>query len=293
MIFIWKGLLYSSLNVNNLLQKNAHLFLFVTMDHIYFDVNLYIKFISHQLIYTKPMAMNPPSILIVDDDPKIRDLTSQYLIDQGLNVHAASGGKEMDVFIANHQVSLIILDLMMPEENGLAICQRLRGSGNFTPIIILTAKGDEIDRIVGLEMGADDYVSKPFNPRELLARINAVLRRNELKQSQNSNSENLAFGPFLFSSDTRSLTKNGMPISITSGEFELLKVFIDHPRQPLSRDQIMQLAKGRELDVFDRSIDVQISRLRKILEEDPTSPKFLQTMWGFGYIFVPDGDAAH
>jgi len=239
------------------------------------------------------MAINPPSILIVDDDPKIRDLTSQYLIDQGLNVHAASGGKEMDVFIASHQVSLIILDLMMPEENGLAICQRLRGSGNFTPIIILTAKGDEIDRIVGLEMGADDYVSKPFNPRELLARINAVLRRNELKQSQNSNSENLAFGPFLFSSDTRSLTKNGVPISITSGEFELLKVFIDHARQPLSRDQIMQLAKGRELDVFDRSIDVQISRLRKILEEDPTSPKFLQTMWGFGYIFVPDGDTAH
>ncbi|NDF81309.1 MAG: response regulator, partial [Methylophilaceae bacterium] len=218
------------------------------------------------------MAINPPSILIVDDDPKIRELTSQYLIDQGLNVHTASGGKEMDIFIASHQVNLIILDLMMPEETGLAICQRLRGSGNSTPIIILTAKGDEIDRIVGLEMGADDYVSKPFNPRELLARINAVLRRNELKQSQNSTPENLAFGPFLFSSDTRSLTKNGVPISITSGEFELLKVFIDHPRQPLSRDQIMQLAKGRELDVFDRSIDVQISRLRKILEEDPTSP---------------------
>jgi two-component system phosphate regulon response regulator OmpR len=239
------------------------------------------------------MAINPPSILIVDDDPKIRDLTSQYLIEQGLNVHTANGGKEMDAFITNHVINLIILDLMMPEENGLAICQRLRGSGNTTPIIILTAKGDEIDRIVGLEMGADDYVSKPFNPRELLARINAVLRRNELKQTQSSTSENLAFGPFLFSSDTRSLTKNGTPISITSGEFELLKVFIDHPRQPLSRDQIMQLAKGRELDVFDRSIDVQISRLRKILEEDPTSPKFLQTMWGFGYIFVPDGDATH
>jgi len=131
------------------------------------------------------MATNPASILIVDDDPKIRDLTTQYLIDQGLNVHAANGGKEMDNFISSHPVSLIILDLMMPEESGLAICQRLRGSGNFTPIIILTAKGDEIDRIVGLEMGADDYVSKPFNPRELLARINAVLRRNELKQSQN------------------------------------------------------------------------------------------------------------
>ncbi len=242
---------------------------------------------------TKAMATNPASILIVDDDPKIRDLTTQYLIDQGLNVYAANGGKEMDNFIASHPVNLIILDLMMPEESGLAICQRLRGAGNFTPIIILTAKGDEIDRIVGLEMGADDYVSKPFNPRELLARINAVLRRNELKQSQNAMPETLSFGPFTFNSDSRSLTKNGTPISITSGEFELLKVFIDHPRQPLSRDQIMQLAKGRELDVFDRSIDVQISRLRKILEEDPTSPKFLQTMWGFGYIFVPDGDAAH
>lgn len=242
---------------------------------------------------TKAMATNPASILIVDDDPKIRDLTTQYLIDQGLNVYAANGGKEMDNFIASHPVNLIILDLMMPEESGLAICQRLRGAGNFTPIIILTAKGDEIDRIVGLEMGADDYVSKPFNPRELLARINAVLRRNELKQSQNAMPETLSFGPFIFNSDSRSLTKNGNPISITSGEFELLKVFIDHPRQPLSRDQIMQLAKGRELDVFDRSIDVQISRLRKILEEDPTSPKFLQTMWGFGYIFVPDGDAAH
>ncbi|MEI6868444.1 MAG: response regulator [Methylophilaceae bacterium] len=239
------------------------------------------------------MATNPASILIVDDDPKIRDLTTQYLIDQGLNVHAANGGAEMDNFIASHPVNLIILDLMMPEESGLAICQRLRGSGNLTPIIILTAKGDEIDRIVGLEMGADDYVSKPFNPRELLARINAVLRRNELKRSQNATPETLSFGSFIFNSDSRSLTKNGALISITSGEFELLKVFIDHPRQPLSRDQIMQLAKGRELDVFDRSIDVQISRLRKILEEDPTSPKFLQTMWGFGYIFVPDGDAAH
>jgi two-component system phosphate regulon response regulator OmpR len=239
------------------------------------------------------MATNPASILIVDDDPKIRDLTTQYLIDQGLNVHAANGGAEMDNFIASHPVNLIILDLMMPEESGLAICQRLRGSGNLTPIIILTAKGDEIDRIVGLEMGADDYVSKPFNPRELLARINAVLRRNELKRSQNATPEILSFGSFIFNSDSRSLTKNGALISITSGEFELLKVFIDHPRQPLSRDQIMQLAKGRELDVFDRSIDVQISRLRKILEEDPTSPKFLQTMWGFGYIFVPDGDAAH
>ena len=239
------------------------------------------------------MATNPASILIVDDDPKIRDLTTQYLIDQGLNVHAANGGAEMDNFIASHPVNLIILDLMMPEESGLAICQRLRGSGNLTPIIILTAKGDEIDRIVGLEMGADDYVSKPFNPRELLARINAVLRRNELKRSQNATPETLSFGSFIFNSDSRSLTKNGALISITSGEFELLKVFIDHPRQPLSRDQIMQLAKGRELDVFDRSIDVQISRLRKILEEDPTSPKFLQTIWGFGYIFVPDGDSAH
>jgi two-component system phosphate regulon response regulator OmpR len=161
------------------------------------------------------------------------------------------------------------------------------------PIIMLTARGDEIDRIVGLEMGADDYLPKPFNPRELLARINAVMRRQERTASTPQPGETGAFkfGEFVFDPDTRSLSRNGMAITITSGEFALLKVFVDHPRQPLSRDRLMQLTRGRELDVFDRSIDVQVSRLRKIIEPDPAHPRYLQTMWGFGYVFIPDGEA--
>jgi len=158
---------------------------------------------------------------------------------------------------------------------------------------MLTARGDEVDRIVGLEMGADDYLPKPFNPRELLARINAVLRRHEItpKQTAEEKTSAFQFGEFLFDVNTRSLTRNGAPITITSGEFTLLKVFTEHPRQPLSRDRLMQLARGRELDVFDRSIDVQVSRLRRIIEPDPAHPRYLQTMWGFGYVFIPDGES--
>ena len=181
------------------------------------------------------------------------------------------------------------LDLMMPEESGLHICQRLRVNDVLIPIIMLTAKGDEVDRIVGLEMGADDYLPKPFNPRELLARINAIIRRKETF-SEKSSTKPIKFGAFLFSIQNRSLSKDGKNISITTGEFNLLKVFTERPKQPLSRDQIMQLARGKELDVFDRSIDVQISRIRKLIEDDPNNPKYLQTKWGFGYIFNPDGE---
>jgi two-component system, OmpR family, phosphate regulon response regulator OmpR len=182
---------------------------------------------------------------------------------------------------------------MLPGEDGLAICRRLRSSGSAMPIIMLTARGDEVDRIIGLEMGADDYLPKPFNPRELLARINAIMRRQVRAEpiAPGHLNGSLAFGDFLFDPSTRSLSKNGENITITSGEYALLKVFIDHPRQPLSRDRLMQLARGRELDVFDRSIDVQVSRLRRLIEADPAHPRYLQTMWGFGYVFVPDGES--
>ena len=187
----------------------------------------------------------------------------------------------------------MVLDLMLPGEDGLSICRRIRGSGTLLPIVMLTARGDDVDRIIGLEMGADDYLPKPFNPRELLARINAVLRRHERLQPSAPAivSDNTTIGEFVFNTSTRSLSRGSASIPITSGEFALLKVFVDHPRQPLSRDRLMQLARGRELDVFDRSIDVQVSRLRKLIEPDPAHPRYLQTMWGFGYVFIPDGEA--
>ena len=227
-------------------------------------------------------------VVLVDDDPGIRELTAKYLTDQGLSTITADSGKSLDLVLKNNDTSLIILDLMMPDETGLNICQRLRVNEVTIPIIMLTAKGDEVDRIVGLEMGADDYLPKPFNPRELLARITAILRRQATAKILSKNKV-IKFGDFIFNIEQRSLYKKNVEISITTGEYDLLKVFAERPMQPLSRDQIMQLSRGKELDVFDRSIDVQISRLRKLIEKDANKPAFLQTKWGFGYIFNPDG----
>jgi two-component system phosphate regulon response regulator OmpR len=227
-------------------------------------------------------------IVLVDDDSRIRELTAKYLKAQGLSTITAESGKSLDLVLKNNDISLIVLDLMMPDETGLNICQRLRVNEVTIPIIMLTAKGDEVDRIVGLEMGADDYLPKPFNPRELLARITAILRRQD-NTNVLSRNKVVKFGDFIFNIEQRSLHRMDVEISITSGEYDLLKVFAERPMQPLSRDQIMQLSRGKELDVFDRSIDVQISRLRKLIEKDANKPAFLQTKWGFGYIFNPDG----
>jgi len=238
------------------------------------------------------MANQNKKILVVDDDARLRELLQRYLTEQGYTTKIATDSKEMDTVLATETIDLLVLDLMLPGEDGLAICRRIRGTGTMLPIIMLTARGDEVDRIIGLEMGADDYLPKPFNPRELLARINAVMRRHERLQPSAPaiNADNVTIGDYVFSSTTRTLSKNGVSITITSGEFSLLKVFVDHPRQPLSRDRLMQLARGRELDVFDRSIDVQVSRLRKLIEPDAAHPRYLQTMWGFGYVFIPNGN---
>lgn len=238
------------------------------------------------------MESNITKVLMVDDDLRMRELLQRYLSEQGFGIKVVSDANEMDAALAHEHIDLLILDLMLPGEDGLTICRRLRGAGNTMPIIMLTARGDEIDRIIGLEMGADDYLPKPFNPRELLARINAVMRRQEPKipGAPSSGTDGISFGGFVFDPSTRSLSRDGVAMTITSGEFALLKVFVDHPRQPLSRDRLMQLARGRELDVFDRSIDVQVSRLRKLIEPDPPHPRYLQTMWGFGYVFIPDGE---
>jgi two-component system phosphate regulon response regulator OmpR len=238
------------------------------------------------------MFMNK-SILIVDDDQRLRDLLTRYLTDQGFTVASVEDGAAADNALAQTSFDLIVLDLMLPGEDGLSICRRLRGQGNTIPIVMLTARGDEIDRIVGLEMGADDYLPKPFNPRELLARITAVLRRYAAPPTVEENAEeDIVFGEFHFNPDTRTLTRNGSNVTLTTGEFTLLNVLSEHPRKPLSRDRLMELARGRELEAFDRSIDVQISRLRKLIEEDPAHPQYIQTVWGFGYVFVPDGKPA-
>jgi len=240
------------------------------------------------------MRMNDEKqrIVVVDDDRRLRELLTRYLSEQGFSVKAVENAEAMDRALARERFDLVVLDLMMPGEDGLSACRRLRGTANPIPIIMLTAKGDDVDRIVGLEMGADDYLPKPFNPRELVARIRAVLRRRPaaaLPGAPSTDEQIASFGAISLDLGTRTMTRDGVPVTLTTGEFALLKVLVTHPRQPLTRDKLMELARGREYEVFDRSIDVQISRLRKLVEHDPAEPRYIQTVWGFGYVFVPDG----
>jgi two-component system phosphate regulon response regulator OmpR len=235
-----------------------------------------------------------PKILVVDDDIRLRELLRRYLSEQNFNVVTAENATAMNKLWQRENYDLLVLDLMLPGEDGLSICRRLRGVGDITPIIMLTAKSEDIDRIIGLEMGADDYLPKPFNPRELVARINAVLRRRGHEESPSSPSDlqqAVEFGGFTLDLSNRTLKKNGEYIALTTGEFSVLKVFARHARQPLSREKLMELARGREYEVYDRSLDVQISRLRKIIEPDPSTPLYIQTVWGLGYVFIPEGNA--
>jgi two-component system phosphate regulon response regulator OmpR len=230
-------------------------------------------------------------VLVVDDDARLRELLQRYLGEQGFEVLVAADGGAMIKVLARDTIDIVILDLMLPGEDGLAICRRLRATEDTVPIIMLTAKGDEVDRILGLEMGADDYLPKPFNPRELVARINAVLRRRPAPPhpgAPRTDEPAVTFGPFTLDLATRTLSRNSDTIALTTGEFALLCALATHPRQPLSRERLMELARGRELEAFERSIDVQISRLRRLIEDDSARPRYIQTVWGFGYVFVPD-----
>lgn len=240
------------------------------------------------------MVETKAKILVLDDDLRLRDLLRRYLSEQGFQVVVAENAQAMNKLWMRERYDLLVLDLMLPGEDGLSICRRLRGGGDQTPIIMLTAKGEEVDRIIGLEMGADDYLPKPFNPRELVARIHAVLRRRlpeEIPGAPAEQGQVFQFGEFTLDLSTRNLKKNGEHINLTTGEFSVLKVFARHARQPLSREKLMELARGREYEVFDRSLDVQISRLRKLIELDPTNPQYIQTVWGLGYVFIPDGQS--
>jgi len=233
-------------------------------------------------------------ILVVDDDLRLRDLLKRYLSEQGFAVDTVPDAAAMDRQLQRVRYDLMVLDLMLPDEDGLTVCRRLRTGRNDVPIIMLTAKGDDVDRIVGLEMGADDYLAKPFNPRELVARIHAVLRRQAPPRAPGAPSAEpkvVEFGPYALHLATRALTRDGNPVPLTTGEFALLKTLALHPREPMSRDKLMDMARGREHESYDRSIDVQVSRLRRLLGDDPQQPRFIQTVWGLGYVFTPDGVA--
>jgi two-component system OmpR family response regulator/two-component system phosphate regulon response regulator OmpR len=236
----------------------------------------------------------PPKILVVDDDARLRDLLTRYLTEQGFQVAALADATQLDKKLQRDPPHLVVLDLMLPGEDGLAVCRRLRGAGEMVPIIMLTAKGEDVDRIVGLEMGADDYLPKPFNPRELVARIHAVLRRHGQRDAPGAPTTEgrVPFGGHVLDLAARTLERDGQLTTLTTGEFSLVRVFVQHPRQPLAREKLMLLARGRDHEVFDRAIDVQVSRLRKLVEPDPANPRYIQTVWGFGYVYVPDSAAA-
>lgn len=236
-------------------------------------------------------AAEQHKILVVDDDVRLRNLLQRFLEDQGYVVRTVADAVQMDRVLARELFALIVLDFMLPGEDGLAICRRLRDGGNNTPIIMLTARGADSDRIIGLEAGADDYLPKPFNPQELLARMKAVLRRQsrELPGAPSQTEEKVSFGPWTLDLATRQLTHGDESVSLTTGEFAVLKALVQHPREPLTRDKLMALARGREWGAMERSIDVQVSRLRRLIETNPSQARYIQTVWGVGYVFVPDG----
>ena len=232
-------------------------------------------------------------ILIVDDDPGLSSLLERFFTSKGYRARAVPNVEQMDRLLAREVFNLVVLDLMLPDEDGLSACRRLRAANNRVPIIMLTAKGDELSRIKGLELGADDYLAKPFNPDELMARVKAVLRRQSapVPGAPGSEDESVTFGDYELSLATRELKRGDEVHMLTTGEFAVLKALVMHAREPLTRDKLMNLARGREWDALERSIDVQISRLRRMIEPDPSKPRYIQTVWGVGYVFVPDGNA--
>lgn len=225
------------------------------------------------------------SILIVEDDRPTRELISRYLTEHAFAVDAVTNGREMDRYLAQNRVDLIVLDLMLPGEDGLSICRRLRAHSNL-PILMLTAKSDEVDRVVGLEMGADDYLVKPFGPRELLARVRALLRRGAATPPL-TRERRFSFGGFVIDLDARELVDHSnAPVALTAAEFDLLACFIQHPRRVLTREQILSWTRGRMADPFDRTVDMQISRLRRKLDAASPSTKLITTVRNGGYLFT-------
>lgn len=236
----------------------------------------------------------PSRILVVDDDPGLRDLLQRYLEEQGYQVTAVQDGVAMDEVLEETAFDLLILDVMLPGEDGLSLLRRIVNKTRL-PVIMVSARGEDVDRIVGLEVGADDYIAKPFNPREMLARVRAVLRRRGGDSEADSTSEEAdvgRFGPFELHTSSQRLLRNDEEVALTTGEFTLLRVLVEHPRRVLDRNTLLDLIKGYEHQPYDRSIDVRIARLRRKIEDDPSQPRYIRTVWGRGYLFAPDGAEA-
>jgi two-component system OmpR family response regulator len=229
-----------------------------------------------------------PHILVVDDDREIRDLLNRFLVKHGLRVSTARDGTEMTRILDGAAIDLVVLDLMLPGEDGLSLCRKLRATTSL-PVIMLTAMGEDTDRIVGLEMGADDYLPKPFNPRELLARIKAVLRRVQSLPASGPKGDTAKFDGWILDLGSRRLTSpQGEEVELSTGEYDLLLAFATHPRRVLSRDQLLDLARGRTAAPFDRSVDIQVMRLRRKIEVDPKEPRLIKTVRGGGYMFAAE-----
>ena len=233
-----------------------------------------------------------PRILVVDDDPALRELLTSYLAANGCAVTAVGDGIRMREAIAQGMPDAVVLDLMLPGEDGLALTRAIRMQSE-VPILILSARGEEVDRVIGLEVGADDYLAKPFGPRELLARLRALLRRGQMTAAApaQASPEVQAFGPFVLDTAGRRLTRDGGEIHLTGAEFDLLAAFLARPNRVLSRDTLVDLLKGYDRDPFDRSIDIRVTRLRRKIETDPAAPAYIRTVRGEGYLFNPHGGA--
>lgn len=234
---------------------------------------------------------NLPRVLVVDDDPGLRKLLEAYLEDSGLAVDTAVDGTAMWHALEKGMPDLIVLDLMLPGEDGLSLARGLRSRSN-VPILMLSARGEEIDRVVGLEMGADDYLAKPFSPRELLARLRALLRRSQGQVESAVPVAGARFGAFRLDVAGRRLTRDGAEVKLSTAEFALLRIFVEHPLRVMSRDVLIDMLKGYERDPFDRSIDTRVTRLRRKIEPNPGEPVYIRTVRGEGYLFNPRGPEA-
>jgi two-component system phosphate regulon response regulator OmpR len=234
-------------------------------------------------------SLTTPHILVVDDDPDLRDLLGSYLGANGFSVASAGDGVAMWAALTHTPADAIVLDLMLPGEDGLALTRALRAKSS-VPILMLSARGEELDRVIGLEVGVDDYLAKPFGPRELLARLRALLRRSQTVGADAAATETPSFGPFTLDTLSHRLLRDGQEVPLTSADYELVAALLAHSNKVLSRDMLFDMLRGYERDAFDRSIDNRVARLRRKIERDPSAPAYIRTIRSEGYLFNPKGD---